>query len=193
MEVMYNPTGADDGREWVEIYNPDAVDIDLSDYALGWGGDDYTLGTLALSGVIAPGEVWVVGGPTSDAGNGNPVFDQVADMGPDLENPGFIFAPAAGIAIFDVTGGPITVASVPVDAFIYGGTLFSTNSRGLIDETGAPGAVEFTSPFFGAGQSAEFDGTGWVAAATPTPGSTPEPGTGLLLGLGLMGLARLRR
>lgn len=34
-EVMINPAGLDEGREWIEIYNPSPVDIDLSGYKIG--------------------------------------------------------------------------------------------------------------------------------------------------------------
>ncbi len=33
-EIMYNPHGADEGQEWVEIYNPTAAAVDLSRWSL---------------------------------------------------------------------------------------------------------------------------------------------------------------
>jgi hypothetical protein len=33
-EVMYDPKGADSGHEWIEIYNPDSTDFDLTDATL---------------------------------------------------------------------------------------------------------------------------------------------------------------
>jgi len=188
-EVMYNPggfaAGDDDGYEWVELFNAGSTDIDLSNYSLGWGGDDYTTGTLPLSGTISPGDYFVVGGPNSDASNGNPSYDLVLDFNPDLEN-GSLFR-ADGVALFDVT--PVIPSSVPVHAIIYGGLL---NLSGLIDETGAAGAVDFF--FLAGGSSMEFDGAGWAAQGTPSPGSgglvpAPEATPSLLMMLGLAGLA----
>jgi hypothetical protein len=186
-EVFFNPTGADDGLEWIEIYNAGPSTVDLSGYSLGWGGADYTTGTAQLSGMLLPGQYFVVGGPTSDASNGNPVFDQVVNFNPDLENSGW-FQAADGVALFDVLATAITPTTVPVDAFIYGGAIFSTNSNGLLDETGSPGAVDFVQPFFGSGYSAESDGTSWSQQTNPTPNSgplaVPEPGIAMLLGVG---------
>jgi hypothetical protein len=187
-EVMYNPTGfGDDGREWVELYNAGAVSIDLSSYSLGWGGPDYTTGVLQLAGTILPGQYFVVGGPGSDAGNGNPTYQQIANFTPDLVNPFFV---SAGIALFDVDAASVTPATVPVHAFIYGG-LFG-NLNGLMDESGAPGAVDVPFPLPGGGASIEFDGASWAPQGAPTPGTgnlVPEPRSTLLLALGLLGLA----
>jgi hypothetical protein len=188
-EVFFNPAGADDGREWVEIFNDGSTTIDLSGYSLGWGGSHYTTGTVQLSGSLLPGQFFVVGGPVSDASNGNPIYDQMANFTPDLENSGW-FQPADGVALFDVPAGLIAPTTVPIDAFIYAGAIFSTNSNGLLDESGAPGAIDFVQSFFGSGYSAEFDGATWSRQDNPTPNAgppptVPEPVTALLLLSGL--------
>ncbi len=195
-EVFFDATGGDDQKEWVELYNDGAVAIDLAGYSLGWGGADYTTGTLQLSGTIAPGQYFVIGGPISDATNGNPTFDLSVDFAPDIENSG-IFTAADGIALFDVTAVSITAATIPIDALIYSGAFFSANWNNLMDETGSPGAVDFSIPLFGTGFSAEFDGVSWLQQGTPTPGNgpfaTPEPSTALNLLLGLALLSGWRR
>jgi len=190
-EVMYNPNGGDNGREWVELYNASGADIDLSGYSLGWGGGDYTTGVLQLSGILAAGGYFVVGGPTSDVNNANPAYDQVANFAPDLQNPLLV---SDGIALFDVPAASLTAATVPIHALIYGGLL---NLSGLLDEQGNPGAIDVgLAP---AGQSLEFDGAGWSAQASPSPGSgglvasLPEPGAAGLLLLAAAGLGRRAR
>ena len=55
-EVMYNPSGGDNGNEWVELFNAGGSVIDLSNYSLGWGGADYTTGVVQLSGTIPAGQ-----------------------------------------------------------------------------------------------------------------------------------------
>jgi hypothetical protein len=191
-EVMFNPNqfGSDDGLEWVELYNDGSATIDLADYSLGWGGADYTTGTLDLDplslvapgSLLDPGAYFVIGGPSSPL-----------DFNPDLED-GFIFAD--GVALFDVPAASIGGAT-PIDALIYA-TGFGFNINGLIDETGTAGAVDAT--IGAAGQTAARDASGnWTTSTTPTPGSgplpppsVPEPSTGLLIGLGLLALAGRR-
>jgi uncharacterized protein len=187
-EVLYNPTGGDNQHEWVELFNAGGTAIDLSGYSLGWGGADYTSGVLQLSGIVAPGQYFVVGGPISDASNGFPVFDQAVDFAPNLTNPFFV---SAGVALFDVTAASITPTTVPIDSVVYGG--FLGNLFGLMDPTGAAAAPVAGA---GAGQSLSFNGTTWSAGA-PTPGSgslpasLPEPGAAALLLLPtLLALAR---
>jgi hypothetical protein len=178
-EVMYNPNGGDNGREWLELYNATGAAVDLSGYSLGWGGADYTTGVLQLSGILAAGGYFVVGGPTSDVNNANPTYDLVANFTPDIQNPLLV---ADGIALFGVPAASITAGTVPIHALIYGGFL---NLSGLLDEQGNPGAID--AGIAPAGGSLEFDGTSWAAQATPSPGygllaPLPEPGAaGLLL------------
>lgn len=187
-EVMYNPNGGDNGREWIELYNASGSDIDLSGYSLGWGGADYTTGVLQLSGVIAAGDYFVVGGPTSDANNANPSYDQVANFNPDLQNP-LLFSD--GIALFDVPAASVTTNTVPIHVVIYGGVL--GNVSGLIDEQGNVRAADVG--FSGSGESLEFDGAGWAVDSSPSPSygllaPIPEPAAAGLLLLAAVALQR---
>ncbi|MCB1033120.1 MAG: lamin tail domain-containing protein, partial [Acidobacteria bacterium] len=114
-EVMYDPNGADGGLEWVELYNTTGSAIDLADMSLGAGGGDYTSSQAQLSGTIGAGSTFVVGGPTSSADNGNPVYDLVLDFSPDLQNSGAV---ADGVALFNVRAASVTPSTVPVDAVV---------------------------------------------------------------------------
>ena len=134
-EVLYDVAGTDDGLEWIELYNNDSVTLDLSGFSLGLGGVDYATKVVQLSGSIAPGATFVVGGPTSSSLNGNPSFDQVVNFDPDIENSG---TTADGVALFDVPAAQVTTLSVPIDAVVYGGS----NLNGLVDETGIANAPE---------------------------------------------------
>jgi hypothetical protein len=163
-EVCYDVAGNDNGYEWVEICNPTFSTIDLSDYSIAYGGNDYTYGVLQLSGSIAPGDFFVVGGTNSDASNGSPVFDLALDFSPDLQNSG---TTADGISLFALKAESITSTSVPVDVVIYGGT----NGNGLIDESGSPGVVDVGDAV--GGEVIVLTESGWEISNTLTPGTGP--------------------
>ena len=167
-EVFYDASGSDSGLEWVEIYNPGSTAVDLSGWSLGNGGSDYTYSTLQLTGTIGPGATFVVGGPLSGVSNANPVFDQAVDFSPDFQNGG---STADGVALFDVPAASITASTVPVDAVVYG----TTNSSGLIDETGTAAAPDVGSASPGSSlERLDLAGT-WQVQSAPNPGATPLP------------------
>ena len=175
-EVLYDATSSDDDHEWVEIYNNTSATIDLGDLCIGSGGSDYTSSLVSLSGTVAAGATFVVGGPTSDANNANPAFDLAIDFSPDFQNSG---ADADGVALFNVSCSQVTASTVPIDAVVYG----ASNTSGLIDETGSANAPEVgDAP---SGQSVErTDIAGaWQIQALPTPNTAfpAPPPAGLIL------------
>lgn len=175
-EVYYDhPDGPDDGFEWVELVNLGDSPVDLSSWSLGWGGVNYTYGTLQLSGSIPAAGTFVVGGPTSEAGNGNPSFDLTADFDPDIQNSG---AAADGVALFNVAASSIDPGTIPVDTVIYG----SANTNGLIDETGSVGDVDVADVVNG-WSIERIDAAGsWQEQSVPSPGvSAVDPPATLLI------------
>lgn len=156
-EVMYNPSGGDDGNEWVELFNAGGSVIDLSNYSLGWGGTDY-IPAIQLVGTIAPGDYFVIGGPNGGPGVGN--YDQVLNFAPNLENGGLF---ADGVAIFNEQAGDVDAATVPVHAVIYRGFV----NLWLMDESGGAGDIDVPWSPPAAGDSIEFDGTVWGGRARP--------------------------
>lgn len=169
-EIAMNVVGDDFSLEWIAISNPCPDEVDLAAYSLGWGGMDYTYGTHQLTGMLLSGACLVMGGPGASNTNYNPVFDQVADFMPDLQNADD--ADADAVAIFTGAAEDITAESVPVDAVIYG----TANVNDLIDETGLVGAIDV-----GMGTDLETiarlpDAGGWVVNATPSPNDCGAPG-----------------
>ncbi|MCP4655737.1 MAG: hypothetical protein GY856_09995, partial [bacterium] len=61
-EVFYDVSGGDNGYEWVELYNSSDETIALSGFSLGNGGSNYTSSKVQLSGSVAAGATFVVGG-----------------------------------------------------------------------------------------------------------------------------------
>ena len=159
-EVLYDTPGADDGLEWVEIFNGSGAPIDLSGYSLGNGGVNYATSRVQLTGTLPSGRCFVVGGPTSGDDNGDPVFDQPIRFNPNFQNSG---ATADGVALFDIPAEQIAPDTVPIDAVIYGGT----NSNRLIDAEGRVPTPHVGGS--GSGRSLERTPDGWQVQADPTP------------------------
>ncbi len=165
-EVFYDPSGTDDGLEWVEIYNNDSVAINLSGFSLGNGGTTYTTSLVQLTGTIQPGATFVVGGPTSSVANGNPTLDQAINFSPDFQNSG---STGDGVALFNVPAASITGSTIPIDAVIYG----PNNNSGLIDESGNANPAEVgDAPSSSSIERIDLAGN-WQIQSTPTPNTTP--------------------
>ncbi len=163
-EAYYNPPGDDNGFEWVKLYNGSGAAVNLAGYSLGWGGSDYTYGSVQLVGTVEAGACFLVGGPNGNAEGGFPglvMFDQAVALSPNLQNSG---ATADGIALFDVPAASINAGTVPVDAVIYG----ANNGSGLLDETGAAGIVDVANAPSGDSIVLQDD-LGWGVLANPTP------------------------
>jgi hypothetical protein len=191
-EILFDPTGNDNTTEWVELYNRSAAPIDLASYSLGWGRDEYDDGTHVLpSFLLAPGATFVIGGPTSNAANGNPVYGEVFNFAPNLSNGNNNnWADAVALFLGDIGSNPTLT---PVHAVIYGE---STASTTLLDEQAVLASILFNSDGFAQGTSIEWlGGNGWGVAAGlgPNVAPTPEPGTAVLVGLGLIGLGLIGR
>jgi len=58
-EVELNPQGSDTGQEWIELYNPTAVDINMSDFQIMTSFKSATI-ELPQDAVIKAGETYVV-------------------------------------------------------------------------------------------------------------------------------------
>jgi len=191
-EILFDPAGNDNTTEWVEIYNRSGSAIDLAGYSLGWGQDAYDQGTYVFNTfLLAPGSTFVIGGPTSNAANGNPTYSQVHNFAPNLNNgTNNNFAGAVALFFGDISTTP---GLIPVHAVIYGE---STAGTSLLDEQGAAATVLFDTDGFSQGTSIEWlGGTSWGVSASLNPNTAPipEPSTALLVGVGIALLALRRR
>jgi hypothetical protein len=116
-EVFYLGPVVSNGLQWVRLYNETNGPIGLASYSLGAGTSAYTETTVQLSGVIAPGGCFVVGGPTSTVDNGSPTFSQVVQLSPPVPAAG---AGGAGVALFGATAASVVPGTLPIDAVVYG-------------------------------------------------------------------------
>lgn len=169
-EVIYDVDGGDDGFEWIELYNSGSETIDLASFSIAYGGTSYG-NPFQLSGTVAPGETFVVGGPTSSSVNANPSFDQVENFSSDLQNSG---SEGDGIALFAVPATQWTSSTVPIDAVIYG----PNNNNGLIDETGSANAPEVGDAPAGSSIERTDLAGAWQIQSTPTPNASSLGGGG---------------
>jgi hypothetical protein len=166
-EVLFDAIGMNHRKQWVRIYNPCDVEIELAGaYVLAWGGPDYTHGQLELVGAIDPGECRVVGGPDSNNDNGNPVWGQNQDFSPDLQLGG---DPADGVALFVGTAADVMSDTVPVDAVIYG----VSNGNGLLDANGDTPAPHVGDVAMGQSIRRTSLAPAWEVAPSPTPNECP--------------------
>jgi hypothetical protein len=164
-EVFFDPAGDDSGLEWIEIMNTSGRDLDLSQYAIGAGGDSYATLRYQLKGTLTAGACVVIGGPKSTAQNFSPNFFQAESFPGGLQNGGTV---ADAIGLFAIKASEIARDSLPIDAVIYGGPDNKANFKGP-DGTVSPVHV----PKILSGQSLEkVDGV-WLVRTRPTPGTCP--------------------
>ena len=179
-ELFYDATGSDNGLTFVEIYA--APGTSLGGLLLEGvnGSNGATTPSLTLSGVVSGDGLFVV---ADDQGDGTTLVAN-ADL----------------ILNFDFQNGPDSIvlrdASGVLDAVGYGvfaaGDVFAGEGTPAPDVTAGLALARLFANVDTDDNFADF------AAATPTPGSAPfapvpEPGTGLLLGAGLVALARAGR
>ncbi|MAG33032.1 MAG: hypothetical protein CL908_19310 [Deltaproteobacteria bacterium] len=180
-EVYYDAPGSDDGESFVEIVGIPGESLD--GYRVeGVNGTNGAVGpTIVLSGSIGAGGLFLVADRRSDGSS--------SVAGADL------------LANFDFQNGPDSIVlrleSVVVDALGYGefapGEIFA--GEGMPAPDAAPG-TSLARVF--ANVDTDDNAEDWMVLLAPTPGSAPfaavpEPGPALLLGLGLGGLAAVRR
>jgi hypothetical protein len=166
VEVFYDTANSEDSEQWVKLYNPCDAAIDLGDYSVGWGGVDYTVGTMDLVGFIAANDCFIVGGPMSSNDNDNPMLDQATNFDPDIDKGN---DPGNGVALFFGSAASILPATVPVDAVIYG----NNNDSNLLDADGNTPAPHVGDAGDNHSIRRTADAPMWIVEARPMPNVCP--------------------
>jgi hypothetical protein len=162
-EVFYWGYSGTDGEQWVRIYNGTANAIDLSQYSIGAGRSSYAETAVQLSGTIAAGGCFVVGGPTSNGDNAYPTYSQVAHFVPNIPNGG---TSGAGVGIFSVPATGLTASTHPLDSVVYG----DSNSGNLVARDGSIAAPVMSPDVYPGDSLLLLEGT-WVDEYYPAPNS----------------------
>jgi hypothetical protein len=163
-EVLTDPVGIDNGRQWIKLHNRSLLPIDLSGYSLRAGDHSYGMTTVLLTGMLLPGGCAVVGGPEHSAINGDPVYTQTIDFAPDLPHPR---TATSGFAVFDSNPTPADGIATPVDTMIVG----ANNSARLLGPNGNIPDVYCGTPV--PGMSARRTGLTSCAESMMQPNSCP--------------------
>lgn len=110
-EIMYDPAGADSGREWIEIYNAGASEVALTDMRLYEGSTNHKISAPVGSGVLAPQGYAVIADNPAKFATDYPDFSGlVFDSAFSLSNEGETIVLRDG-KLVDITSA--TYAAVP--------------------------------------------------------------------------------
>ncbi len=169
-EVDYDQPSTDT-REFVEIFNPTAADVDLAGLALlfvnGLNGSEY--GRIPLSGTLGAGQYLVAAMPAVVVADAGAI---VIPLTVTMQN-----GAPEGVAIYD------TVKKTVVDALSYEGGIFAANVDGvtlnLVDGTPAtasdPDSSERSLARLPNGTDTKNDDADWKLTANLTPGAPNLP------------------
>jgi hypothetical protein len=159
-EVLADPVGSNDGLQWVKIRNTSPFAINLNNYRLRVGVDNYSLISVDLGGMLGPNNCALIGGPLKSSANGDPSsYWQEVDFEPNLPSGA---GNATGFALFDRVNPPVGGVPTPVDTMIVG-----SSNTAIVDPDGTLPSPGCSTPV--TGRSAQRTGTDTCAQAIMQP------------------------
>ena len=171
-EVDYNQTSTDT-TEFVEIYNPTASDVDLTNLSVvlinGNGGAEYTRVDLGAAGYPAGGRYLVVAdsGTTVDPGAIRIDFATATDSIQNGDPDGVALIDTSSMTVVDALsyGGEITAASIT--GFPGPVSLVEGTATADTDASSGDGSLSRIPD----GSDTDDAATDWAFTLTPTPGT----------------------
>ncbi len=134
-EVELNPRGWDAGNQWIEIYNPTNIAVDMGGWTLGSSTDPGANTTFSTSTLIDPGGYLVVNFEDWTLPTSNMLF-QLLDQHGQLVDSTPLLSEAEGTFVqgiyVDVMGSPFTWQRTPngADLAVAGEWTFTNSSPG---------------------------------------------------------------
>jgi|GEM_PF-4729592 len=160
-EVMYNPAGADEGREWLEVWNDTSQSVKLSELTFFEGGVNHKINFVSGSDDLMPGGYAVIAGNDEMFKSDWPAFS------------GGLFDSSFSLSnikeIIEIRSGETTVAKVSYEGVVAGSG--DGNSVGTVDGTWKANTPTPGGP----NKSAPTGGGGATSTPPPTPKSSPIP------------------
>jgi hypothetical protein len=151
-EIMYDPSGADGGREWIELYNDGAADV------------------IVVGGTVSGSWRVCDGATLADCSNHTLVIDTAKGIGR-----GTLTVPAGGFLV--VASDPNVFVNAYGGSFsVAKSSIGLTNTAGVVALVGGDGTVIDSVTYTkddgaaGDGNSLQRIGGGW-GGASPTPGA----------------------
>ena len=185
-------------NDWVQLYNSDATDINLSNYSLQYASATNTTtfsgsNTHALSGIIRANSYFLI-----QEGRGTGLIGTAADPAYNLTLGAF-----AGLNLSATSGKIALFSATNTNAVVTGASTIATSTY-LVDLVGYGTTANFSlypkmtgnpSTTTAAIRSVDASGNAIFVAGTPDPNpvTTPIPAAAWLLGSGLFGLVGIRR
>ena len=137
-EIMSNPTGDDNGREWIELYNDTSSDIDLASLAISIKGGNAVAATPLQGGTtLSPGSYAIVGSTVSGATK----FLQDYPTYSGILFRSSISLVNTGVTSIDIKVGGALSASVPSYTAAKEGATLSLLSGSYVTGTPTPGTA----------------------------------------------------
>lgn len=168
-EFASNPAGADDGSEWVELYNPGGAPVDVSGWSIQSGTSTFSVVFPLPNGTMIPAQGYLLVGE-SNVSNVNVNAVLALNLGNATSN-------SDGLRLVDCAG-------TARDTVIYGtpNTDSWKDDSGAVATSMAPGnAADGTSQARKVdGVDTDLSGADFAFDSTPTPGAAndPAPDTG---------------
>lgn len=137
---MYDPDGADTGREWVEVYNEASTSVDLASVAIVEGTTRHKISSYASSSTVLPAGAYAVVADRPDLFSADyPGVAQLLDSAFSLANDG------ETLKLSGVAGAPdLDVVSWPASAGASGGKSWQRSAGAWVAALATPGQPNAT-------------------------------------------------